>query len=67
MHTEKYFHRKATKDVNHFVQRSMLGKISIEKDGVLHWADSADRLDISCWKNDIDNERLHLLNILCAH
>ncbi|XP_066929622.1 uncharacterized protein [Clytia hemisphaerica] len=34
-HSEKYFFRKATKEIKHFTDRSKYKKISMEKDGIL--------------------------------
>ena len=36
MNSEKYFYRKATQELKKFVEKSKLGKISIEKDGILY-------------------------------
>ena len=36
MHAEKYFYRKATDEVKQFVPQPRLGKISMEKDGILY-------------------------------
>ena len=36
VNAEKYFYRKATQELKKFVEKSKLGKISMEKDGILH-------------------------------